>query len=226
MSNEPRKRKEMAFTNVERKDRSPFWRKLFSSNWWWYGEVNPDSSTLPALDKRPRLWRSRMWIGFLVCLLGVFAPTISSLANYNIPQKKDMQTIYGEVISTNIRSPHMQIRLPSGEVIDAEFPVFITYFGGIQSNFFKEPVHKLVMTCKQVVASGTYLRLVPLRRFRIWNFGCMNGAFVEPWNEIQRDWLNNRMKTHVAISAFCFFGFLLILIERFLRERKDYALKS
>lgn len=134
--------------------------------------------------------------------------------------------LHGEVIATSARSPHMQIRLTSGEVVDAEFPVFVTYIGGIKSELFKEPVHKLVLTCKQVVVSGTYLRFMPVKRFRIWDFTCVNGAFVEPWSEIQRGWLNSRLKIHAAISALCFFGFLSMSIERFMREKKEYVPKN
>lgn len=210
----------------KRNDQSHWWRKLFSSNWWWYGEIDPDPACLPSLEKRPRLWRPRVWCGFLVCLIGVFAPTLSSLMNYDVPVKQDLQTLYGEVITTNVRNPHMQIRLTDGEVVDAEFPVFVTYFGGFKTRLFEEPVHKIVLTCKQVVVSGNYLRFVPFKRFRIWDFSCANGAFFAPRSEVQKNWTYGRFKTHAAIAALCIFGFLLMLFERFLRERKDHASKN
>lgn len=45
-----------------------FWRKLFSSNWWWYGEVNPDPASLPPLEKRPKFWRWDMVARTIVTL--------------------------------------------------------------------------------------------------------------------------------------------------------------
>lgn len=208
------------------KDTSPWWRKLFSSNWWWYGEVNPDPAILPPPEMRPKLWRARVCFGFLICTVGVFAPTVSALINYGIPAPHDLQKLHGEVIATNELSPHLQIKLASGEIVKAEFPVFIMYFGGFGTKHFKEPVHKLALSCKQVIATGSYLSFVPQKRFRIWEFRCMNGAFSVPHGDIRRDWLNDGLKAHLAMLALCVFTFFGMFIERYLREKNSNVRKN
>jgi len=213
-------------SSSKRNGNSPLWKKLFSSNWWWYGQVNPDPKTLPPPEKRPKLWRAYMWPWVVLWVLFLFAPTASSLLNYDKPQKQEMQTLYGEVIATSARSPHVQIRLANGEVIDAEFPVQVTYIRGVKTELFKETVHKLVLTCKQVVVSGTYLRFMPFKRFRMWDFSCVNGAFFVPESEIQKKWIRGRLTTHTYISAIQVLAFIFIVFCYFYRERKDYVLKN
>lgn len=208
------------------KDTSPWWRKLFSSNWWWYGEVSPDPAILPPPEMRPKLWRARVCFGFLILTAGVFAPTVSALINYDIPAPHDLQELRGEVIATNALSPHLLIKLINGEIVKAEFPVFPMYFLGFTTKHFQEPVHKLALSCKQVIATGSYLDFVPQKRFRIWEFRCVNGAFSVPHGDIRRDWLNGRLQTHLTMSLLCIIGFLSILFERYLREKNSNARKN
>jgi hypothetical protein len=49
-------------------DGIPLWRKLLSSNWWWYGEVHPDPLSLPRPENRPMFWRGEMRFAFALLL--------------------------------------------------------------------------------------------------------------------------------------------------------------
>ena len=209
------------------KDNSPWWRKLFSSNWWWYGEVHPDPATLPALEQQPRYWRPHMWffVVFWVWLLG--APLASSYLNDETPTEAQLQTLQGQVIAVNKKSPHMQIKLESGAVVDAEFPVKVMFWGGVsQRRFFDYQVQEKVLACKDVQISGVYLRYVPFERFRIWDLGCKDGSTVISLEVIQLDWKSSYGFGNRIDSGITLFVLILFLLVNYIRERKDHARKN
>lgn len=210
----------------EGSERTSFLRKVFSSNWWWYGQVNPDPKKLPAPEARPRLWRNYLWTGIIAWAVLLFFPTTSSLLNYEIPDERDFLTLRGEVVETSLRSPHMNIKLNDGHILKAEFPVQINLLRGVTTELFKEPVHKLVLTCKNIVVSGVYLRYLPVDRFRIWDFSCENGAFFVPKSEIKKKWLAGRLGMHLYIVGLCWIFLPLFLFTYYLKERKNYVFKN
>lgn len=209
------------------KDPSPWWRKLFSSNWWWYGEVNPDPATLPPLEQRPRYWRPHVWIVLMFWTLLLGVPIGSSYLNYEVPTREQLQTIKGVVVAVNRRSPHLEIRLKSGAVVEAEFPVKVSYsFGVPEGHFFDASHRRLVQTCTDVRLSGVYLRYVPFERFRIWEFQCIDRTYVATFEEISSFWTTSRDKEHQVLIGISVVGLFLFLIVYFIRERKDHGRKN
>lgn len=207
------------------KDPSPLWRKLFSSNWWWYGEVYPDPATLPPPEKRPRFWQFHMKL-FVVLWVGVLGlPFVSSRLNYDVPPQEQLQALQGQVVAVGKRDPHIEIQLPSGQVVKADFPSAVLYLSGVNANrdYFDVPQREAVLACKDVEATGVYLRYVPFERFRIWGLQCRDASFRVSFEYLQSRWITHR-KSRLTWDAFLALGGLLIfLLANFIREKKDYA---
>ncbi len=92
-------------------DGIPLWRKLFSSNWWWYGEVNPDPASLPPLENRPKFWR---WdVVAMTCMI-VWMPLMFWLAtelnNRYWPFNQTTQYV-GQIIETRYEHPQFRVQL-------------------------------------------------------------------------------------------------------------------
>lgn len=208
----------------KRKDPSPWWRKLFSSNWWWYGEVNPDPATLPPIEKRPKYWRPHMWIVVAFWVYGLGAPWFSSLHNYYIPTFNDLDTHVGVAVSVNKKSPHIVLSLDDRTHIEAEFPWLISYFGGSSAGpFFGKNERKALLDCKTVQIKGTFIRYVPFERFRIWSLNCVDGSFSLSYDQIRSDWEKRRQARLILDTALTWGGLFLFLIAYFIRERKEYG---
>jgi hypothetical protein len=210
--------------------RPSIWKRLSSSNWWWYGEVNPDPATLPPPEQRPRFWQFHMKLFVALWLWGLGAPLVSSYLNYEIPAEAQLQTLRGQVIVVNNKSPHMQIKLENGAVVNAEFPVRVMYWGGIsETRFFDYPAQEKVLTCKDVQVSGVYLRYVPFERLRVWDLQCKNNSYIAGFPAIRSERMTQinsgdfDFKFAIAIAIGTL---ILFLFANFIRERKDHGRKN
>lgn len=225
MKTEPQTEQKLRTRAPLQKDPAPLWRKLFSSNWWWYGEINPDPATLPPPEKRPRFWRPHVWIVSVFWVVVLVFPLGSSYLNYEVPGLEQLQTLQGQVVAVGKRDPHIAIKLPSGEVVKADFPSAVLYLSGVNANrdYFDVPQREAVLACKDVEATGVYLRYVPFERFRIWSLQCRDASFRISFEYLQSRWVNHR-KSRLTWDAFLALGGLLFfLIAYYIRERKDYV---
>jgi hypothetical protein len=103
-------------------DGIPFWRKLFSSNWWWYGEVHPDPATLPPPEKRPKFWR---WdVVFLFCC--AFGPLLPMYANDELNNRywpfNQTKPYVGRIVATDYYHPQIKVELVDQTVVSMGFP--------------------------------------------------------------------------------------------------------
>jgi hypothetical protein len=200
------------------------WKCLTSSNWWWYGDVNPE--VLPSPENRPKFWRPEMIFGvFLITILLTY-PTIASILNYWIPMDSDLVTLRGQVVGVSKKSPHIQLVLNNGETVNADFPV-ISVFGPTESRkFFDYEQRDLVWKCKDVEVTGQYLLHIPIQRFRIWEFKCSDYSFIAKREAIRNNWRKSRIGLWKFLVPLNIIAYFLIVGSLFIRERKDHGIKG
>lgn len=199
-------------------------KRLASSNWWWYEDVHP--AVLPQLDERPRFWTKQMIFALLFGIIVLIYPTVASILNYDIPLDRDLLTLNGKVISVSKKNPHIELMLSSGGTVYADFPV-TSVFGPMEARkFFDYAQRDLVLQCKDAEVSGQYLRYIPIDRFRIWEFKCLDHSFALDRAAIRQEWKRSRdfgWKFGIAIDSGYFILMMSIL---FFRERKDHGIKG
>lgn len=167
-----------------------------------------------------------IWFAFVLWVAVLLMPTISSFLNYDIPLENTLVDLTGEVVDVNSRSPHIKIKLINGDLVEAEFPVQISFLYGVKTELFKPLMHKLVYACKSVSISGAYLKFVPTKRFRIWRFSCVNGAYSVTNNEIKAKWMEGRLISHVAGLAITIFILLLIVFVCYFNRESENGSES
>jgi hypothetical protein len=212
-------------------DDIPFWRKLFSSNWWWYGEINPDQTSLPPLEKRPKFWRGDV---IAMALLLIAFPVLVHLqttlnARYWFFNKTNIYV--GQVVEATYNYPQFEVRLEDQTLVRMAFPME-DMFGLPRKDhsinrwtpFVDELMQRQRQCPGQLLEFDAEFWKFTFRPFLIiWEVRCTSGYVVVSKNQINSIW-----KAHAewARSVFYFFvGILLIfsvvLIIR--RERKRYV---
>lgn len=212
-------------------DAIPLWRKLFSSNWWWYGEVNPDPASLPPLENRPKFWRWDM-IAWTFVTLGI--PTVffvSEEINSRYWPFNHTTTYVGRIVATNYHHPQLEVELEDKTVVLMAFPKQ-DGFGVLNKN---RPVDRWMpyvnkLKSRQYDCPGQLLSidaepwkftLKPL--LNIWGVSCTNGALVIDQKEIVTVWSEHHNWASAwsyGIGSFLFFVIVFGVIRR---ERKLYV---
>jgi hypothetical protein len=104
-------------------DGIPFWRKLFSSNWWWYGEVNPDPASLPPLEKRPKFWRGGVIYIFSLLLGGPILAFITVEINARYWPFNQTTTYVGRIADMHYTYPQLRVELQDKTVVPVGLPM-------------------------------------------------------------------------------------------------------
>ena len=128
-----------------------FWRKLSSSNWWWYGEVNPAPASLPSPENRPKFWRGAA-VAWTIMLFGV--PTlffVSEEINSRHWPFSHTTTHVGRIVATNYRHPQLEVELEDKTVVSMAFPMQ-DGFGVLNKNL---PIHFIVEDNRKSVCTDT-----------------------------------------------------------------------
>jgi hypothetical protein len=166
-------------------DGIPLWRKLFSSNWWWYGEANPDPASLPAPEKRPKFWRGDV---FFLATLSVFGP-LSGMFFVEVNDPRwgllELSHYEGRISSTSYRQPQLNVQLKSGEKREMAFPT--TFYFGMQK---PRPIYhwmslvddldryKIECPGQQLLFEASVIHLVFYRYLGVWEVRCAAGGRV------------------------------------------------
>ncbi len=212
-------------------DGIPFWRKLFSSNWWWYGEVNPDPDSLPSLENRPKFWRGEVIFIFCVCI-GIPTLTIipAELNSRYFPFNQTTSYV-GRILESRHTYPQLTVELQDKTVVNMAFPMqdmlglpsrgrsihrWTTLIDGLQNRQYD--------CSDQLLAFDAELWKFTFRPFlNVWEVRCATGGVLIPSSEIVGIWTE-----HTIWSASFLYGLVLVtltfsvfLIIR--RERKRYV---
>jgi len=212
-------------------DGVPLWRKLFSSNWWWYGEVNPDLASLPPPEKRPKFWRWDM-IAWTIVTLGI--PTlffVSEEINSRYWSFNHTTTYVGRIAATNYRYPQIEVELEDKTVVSMAFPQqdgfglfsknhpiyrWIPFVNKLRNNRYDCPSQLL-----SIDAEPRKFTLKPL--LNIWGVSCANGELVIGQEEIVQIWRSHHRWATSWLLGFGGFSFFVIAVGIIRRERKLYV---
>jgi hypothetical protein len=212
-------------------DGIPLWRKLFSSNWWWHGEVNPDAASLPPLEKRPKFWRGDV-IAWTFVTLGI--PTIfffSEEINSRYWPFNHTTTYVGRIVETNYRHPQIKVELADKSTISIAFPKQ-DGFGILGKN---RPVDRWMpfvdrLNSRQYDCPGQLLAIDAERwkftfkpLLNIWEVRCASGPTLINHEEIVSVWSKHLIWNTVWTCGFGSFVFLVIVFGIIRRERKLYV---
>lgn len=220
--------------NKTRSDETtPFWRKIFSSNWWWYGEVNPDPARLPPPEKRPKLWRrdAILAIGFVP--VGTLIFYLSAELNSRYWPFNHSQPYEGVILVTRDSDRQLFVQLTDTTRMEIGFPFADTM--GIQrqvnwrSTLWADVLKKLIeghYQCpdRRLRFYGETWKFTFRPVVRVWRVDCASSnAILVNEQMIQHRWrahLGWKFKPMVWISlGFSLFGLILIVH----RERKLYV---
>jgi hypothetical protein len=210
-----------------------FWRKLFSSNWWWYGEVNPDPASLPPQEKRPKFWRSEVIFMFsllwpMPTLLVIKDELRAGYWSFN-----PNTTYVGRIIETNYHYPQLRVELLDKTVVSIGFPMghrrgepysrypiddWASMLDRLQSRQYDCPGRLLAFDAQP-------LRLAFYPILQVWEVRCASGHVLIPTQAIIKGWFE--LNARGRFIGFMFFGcvsvFFVVLVIR--RERKLYVKK-
>lgn len=195
-----------------------WWRCLISSNWWWYGTVNP--AQLPPPDKRPKLWRMDVVIFTIALILVMLVPAIISDLNREIPEENTLQTIVGKIVEVQKLSSHLVIKTSDGSLINAEFPTDIGFFGFETRIFFNAMHRQLIKNNPKIEIKGQYIRFLPVNRFRIWTLNCEAHCYPASYEQVKAQWIKYREKYLEGYLMYLSIFFLYLCVKFFREKRK------
>ena len=208
-----------------------FWRKLSSSNWWWYGEVNPTPASLPSPENRPKFWRGDA-VAWTIMIFGV--PTlffVSEEINSRHWPFSHTTTYVERIVATNYRHPQLEVELEDKTVVSMAFPMqdgfgvwninqpisqWISFVKKLKTHQFKCPSQLL-----SIDAEPRKFTLKPL--LNIWGVSCANGELLIDQEDIVQVWRSHHRWATAWSFGFGVFFFFLILVGIIRRERKLYV---
>ena len=116
---------------------TPLWRKIFSSNWWWYGEVNPDPAELPSPEKRPRLWRRNYIAAILFVPLVMLIFCLSAELNSRYWPFNQNHQYEGVILTTQNSDRQLLVQLKDTTRVEIGLPVLNAM--GLQRGVSRHP---------------------------------------------------------------------------------------
>jgi hypothetical protein len=212
-------------------DGIPFWRKLFSSNWWWYGEVNPDPASLPSPENRPKFWRREVIFYFSICLGMPAVGDLKIQMNARYWPFNQTTTYVGRIADMRYTYPQLQVELQNKTLVSMGLPMneilglpnttqridrWISTVDRIKSRQYDCPGQLLAFD-----AQHTNLSFRPF--LNAWEVRCASGPVLIPSKEIIQIWAD--FNAWGASRFYSFMGLMLIFFTFLIirRERKLYV---
>ena len=212
-------------------DGIPFWHKLFSSNWWWYGEVNPAPASLPSPENRPKFWRSEVIFMFVLLWPMPTLLVIKDELQAGYWPFNPNTTYVGRIVQTSYRYPQLQVEMLDKTVVPIGFPM--NHPLGIPKTTQRidhwAPMVDLLQsrqyycTGRMLAFDAQSLTLTFYPILQVWEVRCASGLVLIPSQDIIKSWFN--FNAWGRSMLFIFSGFLsvlsIFLIIR--RERRLYV---
>lgn len=211
-------------------DGIPFWRKLFSSNWWWYGEVNPDPASLPPPENRPKFWRGdAIFLAFLTLGMPTLA-FISVEVNARYWPFNQTTTYVGRIADVRYTYPQLRVELQDKTAVPVGLPMRESW--GLPGK--SRPVERWMpivdriksrqYNCPDKLLAFDAQPLLSFRPFlNAWEVRCASGPVLIPSKEIIQVWDDFNLRTNVSllsIGGSIMLFFIILIIHR---ERKRYV---
>jgi hypothetical protein len=188
---------------------------------WWFTPLVP---YVPQPKGTP--WYAVNW-GATIFLFGtaIWWGTIFLISFANgVPERTQLQIMFGKVIKTQRLTPHLLIELPDGKLRLMEFPVPLSLKGGGNPFYgWREDIE-----AKQLIGCNVEIRGVPMKwtfedRFRVWELICWDKQIAVGGLDLAARNLASQQKHHAWFDLlFWLLGPLPIFIAVLYRERKHY----
>ena len=141
-----------------------------------------------------------------------------------VPERAELQTLFGKVIQTHRLTPHLLIQLPDGQLKSMEFPVYPSLMGGGGAYVgWREDVE-----AKQLIGCNVEVHGVPMKwtfdnRFRVFELVCLEKHIGSGGLEYSKKTLQSEQWVWIVIFFVTWFLALVPLFVFVLnRERKFY----
>ena len=141
-----------------------------------------------------------------------------------VPERTELQTLFGKVIQTHRLTPHLLIELPDGQLKSMEFPVNPS-LKGIGRPYFgwREEIEGKALIGCSVEVHGIPMRWTFDDRFRVFEFICLDKRIGIGGLEIAKKELKSDQTIFLVIFLVLWFlvpvpAFIFVLY----RERKFY----
>ena len=148
----------------------PRWRvRLRSWKWWLYGDVNSQPRKMP-----PKGFWFQVALAVLLWTFIAGHPWLTTWINRHPPEFSSLETIHGVVVRTGLKSPHLDLKLRTGEILGMEFPVFLNTYGS-DSRIIKHlgMYNEGLLNCEAKVWFDVPKHTL-WKRYRVWQIACDN----------------------------------------------------
>jgi hypothetical protein len=190
---------------------------------WWFTPLVP---YVPQPKGTP--WYAVNW-GATVFLFGtvIWSGTICliNLAN-GVPERAQLQIVFGKVIKTQLLTPHLLIELPDGKLKMMELPVNLSMKGGGRAYYgygWQDEEDR-----KKFIGCNVEIRGVPMKwtiedRFRVWELICRDRQIAVGGLESAAKMFDSNQKSNFWLVLFYW---LIVPVPLFVavlyRERKHH----
>lgn len=153
--------------------------RLRSWKWWVYGDANSQPRERP-----PKGFYFQLAFGVVLWTLIAGHPWLTSWINRHPPEFSSLEMARGVVVRTARKNPHLDLRLPSGVILNMEFPVFLNTLGSLPGGTGKlGNYNEQLLGCNATVWFDVP-RYTPWKRYRVWQVVCENAQTAAFYSEI------------------------------------------
>jgi len=187
--------------------------RLRSWKWWLYGDMNSQPR-----DRPPKGYYFQIALAVALWFFIAGHPWLTTWINRHPPEFSSLETVRGTVVRTSRKSPHLDLRLDNGKILNMEFPGFLNTYGsspggtrGLGSN------NEKILGCTATVWFDVP-RYTLWERYRVWQITCDDGHAGATYSELVAE--SSMSLAFSGVAAFIGLPFLLFIY--FIRYRRGY----
>lgn len=187
--------------------------RLRSWKWWVYGDINSQPR-----EKPPKGFWFQVALAVLLWTFIAGHPWLSTWINRHPPEFSSLETVRGVVVRTSRRSPHLDLRVADGGILNMEFPGFLnTYGSDTRIIKYLGMYNEGLLNCDATVWFDIP-KYTLWERYRVWQIACSNSDAEVSYMELTNDdrWLG--LGFDGAITTLMLF----LLIFYLIRYRRGY----
>ncbi|MFY9261900.1 MAG: hypothetical protein WAO71_15525 [Gallionella sp.] len=145
-----------------------------------------------------------------------------------VPERAQLQTVFGKVVKTQRVTPHLLIEFPDGKFKTMELPVNLSMKGG--GRVYYGYGWQSEEEAKKLIGCNVEIRGIPMRwtfeeRFRVWELICLDKRIVVGGLEASAKVLDSSRKDSLLIFLFVWLlGPVPIFIYVLYRERNQFKI--
>lgn len=190
--------------------KSPLRARLRSWKWWVYGYVDWQPP-----EKPPRGYYFQLVMAVVLWTVIAVHPWLTTWINRHPPEFSSLEMVKGTVVRTSRKSPHLGLRLESGEILNMEYPGFLNTYGSSPGGTRGlGPNNEKIRGC---IATVWFDRpkYTLWKRYRVWQVICHGNQFGATHRELVTE---STMSLGLR-GAFAFFVLPFFLVIYLIRYR-------